>query len=101
MLVTFKSRATGPVQMFAEHARQVLEALGKPFEPAAAPRGIISADEIPLALERLRAAVNAARSAESGAAGEPLRIGFAQRAYPLIDMLERAQRRNREVVWGV
>ena len=116
MLVTFKSKASGNVHMYAEHAKMLLAAIGKSLEPAEAPRGIISAAEVPAALASLKSAVeaskrsntkNADRSAEKSAekSGEDgddaISVGLAQRAFPLIDMLERAAKENADIVWGV
>ena len=112
MLVTFKSRASGNVHMYAEHAKMLLAAIGKSLDPPEAPRGIISAAEVPAALTKLKSAVEASKrsdakngkpSAESsGEEGDDaISVGLAQRAFPLIDMLERAAKENAEIVWGV
>ncbi len=106
MLVTFKSKAAADVPMYAEHAKLLLSLVGKPFEPPTAPRGILTADEVPGALAKLQAASDAARRNEKDAPqddepGRPMPVGLAQRAFPLIDMLQRAAKDRRDVVWGV
>lgn len=109
MLITFKSRAAADVPMYAEHAKTLLAVIGKSLEPESAPRGIVTAADAPAALAKLRAAADASRRAEkeSGASdrepepGIPLPVGLAQRAFPLIEMLERAAEEGRDVVWGV
>jgi len=109
MLVTFKSKAAADVPMFAEHARMLLALVDKPFEPENAPRGIIVAADVPGALTKLKAAADASRPADKrradaladDAPGTPIPVGLAQRAFPLIDMLERAAEDGRDVVWGV
>ena len=109
MLITFKSRAAADVPMYAEHAKMLLAVVGKSLEPEAAPRGIITVADLPDALAKLKAAADAARRTDkaSGAAdrdpepGVPVPVGFAQRAFPLIEMLERAAAEQRDVVWGV
>jgi hypothetical protein len=104
MLLTFKSKGAGDLQMFSEHAEQLLAAIGRKLEPAQAPRGIITADQVPAALAQLKAAAEAARLADRDRLSDPAappRVGLAQRAFPLIDLLERAANKNRDVVWGV
>lgn len=112
MLVTFKSKASGNVHMYAEHAKMLLAAIGKSLDPPEAPRGIISAADVPAALARLKSAVEASKRSEpkSGDASpegsgdqsdDAIPVGLAQRAFPLIDMLERAAKENADIVWGV
>ena len=107
MLVTFKSKAAADVPMYAEHAQMLLSLVGKTLEPQAAPKGIITVAEVPGALATLKAAADAARRNDKGRDDRdaendrPLPVGLAQRAFPLIDMLERAAKDGRDVVWGV
>ncbi len=109
MLVTFKSKAAADVPMYAEHATLLLSLVGKTLEPAEAPRGIITAADVPAALAKLKAAADASRRTDKDRAsaqrddepGQALSVGLAQRAFPLIDMLERAAKDGRDVVWGV
>jgi hypothetical protein len=106
MLITFKSKATADVPMYAENAKVLLAIVGKSLEPESAPRGIITAAEAPDALARLKAAAEASRQNERGAPrdeepGQAISVGLAQRAFPLIDMLARAAKDGRDVVWGV
>jgi hypothetical protein len=106
MLVTFKSKAAADVPMYAEHAKMLLSVIGKTLEPESAPRGIITAAQAPAALATLKAAADASRrTAQQGGRddepGQPIAVGLAQRAFPLIDMLERAVEERRDVVWGV
>ena len=103
MLVTFKSKAAADIPMYTEHASLLLSIVGKTLEPANAPRGIIVATDVPAALDKLKAAVDAARRGDPDQDDEPgpVPVGLAQRAFPLIDMLERAARDGRDVVWGV
>jgi hypothetical protein len=109
-LVVFRSKAAGEIYMFEETARRMFEIIGK--EPT--PRGVITADQIPDALAKLVAAVEAEKSAqvessrereeaerrgETQAAERPITLG--QRAYPLIEMLRAAGKRKVDVTWGV
>jgi len=106
MLIIFKSKAAADIPMYAEHAKVLLALVGKSLEPESAPRGIITAAEAPGALARLKAAADAARRSDQDHArddepGRPIPVGLAQRAFPLIDMLDRAVADGRDVVWGV
>ena len=107
MLVTFKSKATAEVSMYPEHAKMLLSLVGKTLEPEAAPRGIITAAEVPAALKTLRSAAEASREndrhrpQDDDGADRPISVSLAQRAFPLIDMLERAAAENTDVMWGV
>ena len=109
MLVTFKSKAAADVPMYVEHAKMLLSLVGKSLEPESAPRGIITAGEVPAALAKLKAAADASRATDKQNAdrqqdaepGRALSVGLSQRAFPLIDMLERAAKDGRDIVWGV
>ena len=107
MLVTFKSKAAADVPMYAEHAKMLLAVVGKSLEPESAPKGIITAADVPAALARLKAAADASRRTEKengqrdDEPGRAISVGLAQRAFPLIDMLERAAKDQRDIVWGV
>ncbi|MFZ5540615.1 MAG: DUF1840 domain-containing protein [Pseudomonadota bacterium] len=111
-LVVFRSKAAGEIFMFPEMARRIFEIIGK----AQAPRGVITAEQVPEALARLTAAVEAEkaqlkaaqaqaeeaeRRGEDDAAKGERAITLAQRAYPLIEMLRAAQKKNVEVTWGI
>ncbi|MDD2885452.1 MAG: DUF1840 domain-containing protein [Dechloromonas sp.] len=103
MIVRFESTETGEILMFAATARTLLQIIGK--ETTA--RGVFVVSEMPAAAERLRQAISeAGRPAEpedeeeATAVREPV-IGLSQRAWPLLDMLERTARCGAEahVVW--
>lgn len=109
-LVVFRSKAAGEIFMFAETARRIFDILGRPD----APRGVITAEQVPDALERLTAAVEEekaqlkAAEAEAdlrdkeGANGVSARaITLAQRAFPLLEMLRAARKSNVDVTWGI
>jgi len=107
MLVTFKSKAAADVPMYAEHAKMLLSLIGKTLEPESAPKGIITAADVPAALAKLKGAADASRRTDrdngqrDDEPGQAIPVGLAQRAFPLIDMLERAAKDQRDVVWGV
>ena len=106
-LVIFRSKAAAEITMFAESARRIFEIIGRP-ESA---RGVITADQIPDALQRLTTAVEqdkAQQSASADAADDEVAskglqargVTFSQRAFPLIEMLRAAQKKGADVTWG-
>ena len=113
MLLTFKSKAAADVYMYPEHARMLLELMGKEVDPPEAPRGVITVEQLPQALAALKgAAARAAPEDEKtihsfenleNKPTDPLAlpVSMAQRAWPLIDMLERAQTKGVVVTWGL
>lgn len=106
MLVKFTSSTSGQIMMFAPVARQLLELVGKECNA----RGVITTEQLPDAIERLRAAAADARSSatnnseavptdddDDAAAGA--RVGLGQRAYPLIELLEWTRKEEGYVLW--
>ncbi len=111
MLITFKSASSADVLMFGDSAKKILAAIGKDAGDA---QGIVTVEQLPQAISRLRAAIEEDRANqtrpseadqdaahEKGETGMAAPVGFAQRAWPLLDMLERAQRDGVPVTWGV
>jgi hypothetical protein len=111
MLITFKSGASADVIMFGEPAKTLLGILGKDADDA---KGIVTVEQLPAAIARLRAAIDEERARlaaqgeedeaaarEAGRTGMAAPVNLAQRAWPLLDMLEAAQRAGVPVVWGV
>jgi len=104
MLVRFLSSETGELLMFAEAARPLLQILGK--ETTA--RGTFTLAEMAPAATTLREAVKRAEAPppdidevdEAGKKKEPV-VAMSQRAWPLIDMLERTARGGPKanIVW--
>lgn len=110
MLVIFQSQAAGDVIMFGDVAYRMMEVMGKAPEP----RGIVTVEQIPEAVARLKAALAADRThhAEIAAREEPEfektpdgserpKISLTQRAIPLIELLELSLKNGKPVVWGV
>ncbi len=119
MLITFKSKAAADILMYAQHAKPLLDLLGKDVE-----RGIVTAAETGTAIATLESAIAAERAKEQEAEQKARREGaaagldedeieaeikrqaartvsFGARAYPLLDMLRAAHADGRDVVWGV
>lgn len=106
----FTSNATGDLMMFDAHAEQILEIIGK----RRTPRGVITVDEIPEAVGALKRAIEreekyaADDTVEDDENDEdeddkekPRKVRLGQRAYPFIEMLERAVAGDADVMWGV
>ncbi len=113
MLITFKTRYSPEVLMYQEHAQRILDLLHK--NPT---RGVITATEAAEALSVLEEQVAEsklhpetdieydihAHEREDGETVEHAlaqRVGFAARAYPLVEMLRLAKQENQPIVWGV
>jgi hypothetical protein len=97
MLVRFDSKA-GTITMFGDVATNLLRMMGQSGELP----GAIMAPDIPAALERLRQAVGGvpqpSKGAKSDDEGEKP-VGMQQRAFPLIELLERASNQGADVIW--
>jgi Domain of unknown function (DUF1840) len=114
MLITFKSKAAAEVIMYKEHARRILELLGKDVN-----RGVITAEESGRAIAVIEAAVAESRahpiteevardvSAHHNDRGDDNDhekaeiVSFSARVFPLLEMLRAAHQMQREVMWGV
>jgi hypothetical protein len=100
MLITFKSPASSDVTMFGEVAVKMLEIIGKEFTD----KGIITVENLPAAIARLKGAISAdiriRCQAEPGNDGKDS-VGIAQRAPPLVELLEWSLKQAVPVVWGV
>lgn len=102
----FTSSATGDLMMFDAHAEQILEIIGK----RRTPRGVITVDEIPEVVGMLKRAIEREEKYASDDTTEdddeddkekPRKVRLGQRAYPFIEMLERAVAGDADVMWGV
>ena len=109
MLVTFQSTATPDVVMLRNLAQYLLGLMGKQLEV----RGVIARDEMPRAIARLEAAISEETLAETALESlYRLPIGdrydadddrgvLSHRAWPLLDMMREAHKRNADIIWGV
>jgi len=107
MLYKFKSKAAGDLIMLEPNGRRVLEIIGKD----AGPKGIIQPGEMPGAISALERAIvqeeaeQQAAIAEAKAKGQVAPrftdVSLRQRAVPFIDMLKRADKEGKDIVWGV
>jgi arylsulfatase A-like enzyme len=99
MLVQFDSKA-GRFSMFGDIAVTLLKMMGH----SGTVPGAILAEDIPPALQKLKSAVAASPDAPSesargeGGEAEPS-VSLRQRAFPLIELLERAVQMKCDVLW--
>jgi hypothetical protein len=124
MLITFKSSASSNVLMFETAAKDFLRCIGKAPDEAT---GIITVEQLPAAIDSVRMAMAADKTEprrsddtaskdgtgtkgageigtgtrETGAGEDDEPVSFAQRALPMLELLERAQAEGVPVVWGV
>ena len=106
MLYKFKSAAAGDVIMMEANGNQVLEAIGR--EPAE--RGVIQAQAMQDAIDKLKLAIQASQAKASqppeereeedaDANSDP--IPFHTRAQPFLQLLQISLEEGKDVVWGV
>ena len=111
MLYKFKSKATADLIMLEANGKQILRIIGK--EPA--PKGIVEVAEMPEAIEALHRAVQQEEDAlaqikaqkaqdtdeaKSPATDREQAVSLRQRATPFIEMLQRAHKAGKDLVWG-
>ena len=114
MLITFTSKAAAEVLMYKEHAKRILDMLGKDVE-----RGVITAAESTQAVAVLEKEIEENRKHTASAdverdihahhndAGDDQDhegmevVSFATRVYPLLEMLRAAKAGGHDVLWGV
>lgn len=112
MIYKFKSKAAGDVIMLKATGDRVLAAMGR----EAAPKGILECEEMPGLLHALQAAIEQDDRARAGPAdddadatrGRPHESGAGEgamplrrRAWPLVQMIQRAQAEGHPITWGV
>ena len=102
MHYVFRSRADADLLMMGPVGDHLLRIIGR--EPSE--RGIIEAAALPAAIQAIEAAVAADRREQGGdsEAEEDLkepRVGLAQRAWPMLEMMKRASAEKADIVWGV
>ena len=104
MIVTFKSKASGDVIMFGDAAHALMKIMGKDPDP----KGIITPEQLPGAIAALKAAIEEDRKQpapnEEEEAEKPAMartVTLAQRAVPLLELLEWSLKKNTPVMWGV
>lgn len=110
MIVTFQSPASGDVIMFGDVARRMMKLMGKDETE----KGIVTVEQLPDAIARLKAAIDEDKRQRAGHSPEELPqteraengsarpyVSLAQRALPLLELLEWSLKKKKPVVWGV
>lgn len=101
VIYKFKSKASGDVIMLGALGDRLLTLIGK--EPAA--KGIIQLPDYPAAIAALQAAITEEEREQAQANEEDTdaapSLSLRQRAWPLIDMMQRCQAAEEPIVWGV
>lgn len=101
MLITFKTPVHADITMFGDVAKALIKLMGH----SGSVPGALLAEDVPRALERLRAGVGQNPDAPLNPAGqddEAVRgesVTLSHRAMPLIDLLEAAAREQKNVMW--
>ncbi|MEO8333209.1 MAG: DUF1840 domain-containing protein [Gallionella sp.] len=93
MLVTFTTDAYADITMFGDVALSMLKMMG---HSATVPGAILAAD-VPVALRRLKAAIDAEKSSPP-VLNEP-EVSMAHRGLPLINLLVAAAKSESNVMW--
>ena len=107
-MIVFRSDAAADIMMFDDVAKRMMEIVGREFST----RGIITVEQLPEAIAKLRAAIAEDRAAHAGeydrpeleeVPGAPRRayVGLAPRAIPLAEMFEYSLKAEKPVMWGV
>lgn len=109
-MIVFRSQAAADIMMFDDVARRMMELMGKEV----ADRGIITVDQLPDAIARLKAAIaedharrkgeqeeDRPQSEEAPGGGRRAYVALAQRAVPLVQMLEYSLQADKPVMWGI
>ncbi len=114
MLIIFKTKAAAEVIMYQEHAKRILDLLGKNLGP-----GVITAAETGAAVAKLEAEIRESRihtpsdetkydveahhnkDRDDNEHEAVQAVGFAVRAYPLLELLRAAHQQGQDVVWGL
>jgi len=107
-MIVFRSDAAADIMMFDDVAKRMMELIGREFST----RGIITVEQLPAAIARLREAIAADRAAHAGEYDRPeleegpggskrAYVGLAPRAVPLAEMFEYSLKAGKPVMWGI
>ena len=105
MLVTFRTKAYADITMFGDVAKQLLELMGHSGTVPSA----IKAEDVPVALARLEAAIAQRRAVDAARAPDdddgrdgydaPHKVTLSQRALPLLELRRTAAATKHVVMW--
>ena len=97
MLVKFTTNAYADITMFGEHALPLLKMMGHSGTVPSA----IRAEDVPIALSLLKAAIDAQKATAPSVnkqSDEPV-VSMANRSLPLINLLTAAAKAGKHVAW--
>lgn len=95
MLVTFTTKDYADITMFGEIALSLLKMMGH----SGSVPGAILAEDVPVSLSRLTAAIEAEKKPQHPESKDDIEVSMAHRALPLIDLLTAASRAKANVMW--
>lgn len=95
MLVTFSTDAYSDITMFGDYALTLLKMMGH----SATVPGAIREEDVPQALDHLKAALDREKTAQSGGDSDDDHISIDKRGLPLINLLTAAARAGNNVMW--
>jgi hypothetical protein len=108
MLVVFRAKPAAEILMFAQHARDVLDAAGRKYDTLPE-RGVITAGQIADLIAGIERAMNADTSSpfqdeddeQNDVKEHPISrpVTFRQRAFPLLAMLKTCQEHQADITW--
>ncbi len=108
MLVVFRAKPAAEILMFAQHARDVLDAAGRHYS-ALPERGVITVDQIDDLIAGLERAVAADTASpfqdqddeQNDVKEHPVSrsVTFRQRSFPLLAMLKTCREHNADIIW--
>ncbi|HTK00779.1 MAG TPA: DUF1840 domain-containing protein [Bordetella sp.] len=110
MLISFRSKAGAEVLMLSDHAKPLLRAAGKSVPDAFPERGVFTPGQLGPAIAGIEKAVALAPEhpedhqdhqdephPPTHSMARP--VGMRQRAYPLLDLMRKAQAKGVDVTW--
>jgi len=95
MLVTFSTKYYADITMFGDVGITMLKMMGLSDTVPSA----LLADDVPAALDKLKAAVAAVPSPEQGNDEDEPPVNLSSRALPLIELLSSAVKEGSDVMW--
>ena len=106
-MITFRSEVGPDVMMFDAVAQRMMELMGKEHTT----RGVVTVEQMPAAIAALQQAIAQDRATQRKAppaaendddeAPTTAPVSLAQRAVPLVELLEISLARGKPVTWGI
>lgn len=105
-MIVFRSEVGPDIMMFDDVAHRMMDLIGKEHSV----RGVVTVEQLPDAIAQLKAAAAEDRTQRRPATDEDgdedglgvnAPVALAQRAVPLIELLEISLARGKPVTWGI